>query len=116
MVQTATGAIDSAGFAGSVNKDSTAAGISMSLGAIIKRHKRTLINFQESFLIPFVTKAAHRYMQFDPENYPVADYRFDAVSTVRTNGKRVRSNSISSVVTNYASRFTYLWSASRSHY
>jgi len=82
MVQTATGAIDSAGFAGSVNKDSTAAGISMSLGAIIKRHKRTLINFQESFLIPFVTKAAHRYMQFDPENYPVADYRFDAVSTL----------------------------------
>ena len=54
----------------------------MSLGAIIKRHKRTLINFQESFLIPFVTKAAHRYMQFDPENYPVADYRFDAVSTL----------------------------------
>ena len=36
----------------------TAAGISMSLGAIIKRHKRTLINFQQSFLIPFVKKAA----------------------------------------------------------
>jgi hypothetical protein len=49
MVQTATGAIDSAGTAGSINGDATAAGISMSLGAIIKRHKRTLINFQESF-------------------------------------------------------------------
>ena len=62
MVQTATGAIDSAGVPGSINGESTAAGISMSLGAIIKRHKRTLINFQESFVIPFVTKAAHRYM------------------------------------------------------
>ena len=82
MVQTATGAIDSAGIPGSINGDSTAAGISMSLGAIIKRHKRTLINFQESFLIPFVTKAAHRYMQFNPERYPVADYKFHTSSSL----------------------------------
>ena len=82
MVQQATGAVDSAGIAGSVNGESTAAGISMSLGAIIKRHKRTLINFQQSFLIPFVKKAAYRYMQFDPENYPVADYKFNASSTL----------------------------------
>ena len=82
MVQQATGAVDSAGLSGSVNGEATAAGISMSLGAIIKRHKRTLINFQQSFLIPFVTKAAHRYMQFDPENYPVKDYKFNATSTL----------------------------------
>ena len=82
MVQQATGAVDSAGIAGNVNGEATAAGISMSLGAIIKRHKRTLINFQQSFLLPFVTKAAHRYMQFDPENYPVADYKFNATSTL----------------------------------
>ena len=82
MVQQATGAVDSAGIAGKVNGESTAAGISMSLGAIIKRHKRTLINFQQSFLIPFVKKAAYRYMQFDPENYPVADYKFNASSTL----------------------------------
>ena len=82
MVQQATGAVDSAGIAGQVNGEATAAGISMSLGAIIKRHKRTLINFQQSFLLPFVSKAAHRYMQFDPENYPVADYKFNATSTL----------------------------------
>jgi hypothetical protein len=82
MVQQATGAVDSAGIAGQVNGEATAAGISMSLGAIIKRHKRTLINFQQSFLLPFVTKAAHRYMQFDPDNYPVADYKFNASSTL----------------------------------
>ena len=82
MVQQATGAVDSAGLAGSVNGEATAAGISMSLGAVIKRHKRTLINFQQSFLIPFVKKAAYRYMQFDPESYPVADYKFNASSTL----------------------------------
>tara|TARA_R110002020_G_scaffold205879_1_gene410593 strand:+ start:1497 stop:3611 length:2115 start_codon:yes stop_codon:yes gene_type:complete len=82
MVQQATGAVDSAGIAGQVNGEATAAGISMSLGAIIKRHKRTLINFQQAFLLPLVKKAACRYMQFDPENYPVADYKFNASSTL----------------------------------
>jgi hypothetical protein len=48
----------------------------MSLGAIIKRHKRTLINFQESFLLPMITKMAWRYMQYDPDNFPAADYKF----------------------------------------
>jgi len=82
MVQMATGAIDAAGIPGSINGDSTAAGISMSLGAIIKRHKRTLINFQESFLLPMVAKVAHRYMQFDPENYPVKDFKFVTTSSL----------------------------------
>jgi len=82
MVQMATGAIDAAGIPGSINGDATAAGISMSLGAIIKRHKRTLINFQDSFLLPFVTKAAHRYMQFNPELYPAKDYKFTASSSL----------------------------------
>ena len=82
MVQAATGAVDSTGIAGSINGEATAAGISMSLGAIIKRHKRTLINFQELFLIPMVEKMAWRYMQFDPDNYPVKDYNFCATSSL----------------------------------
>tara|TARA_R110000803_G_scaffold73775_4_gene137674 strand:+ start:3925 stop:5955 length:2031 start_codon:yes stop_codon:yes gene_type:complete len=82
MVQVSTGAIDSAGIAGSINGESTAAGMSMSLGAIIKRHKRTLINFQESFIIPYVEKAAWRYMQFEPELFPVGDYSFIASSSL----------------------------------
>jgi len=82
MVQTSTGAVDSTGTSGAVNGEATAAGISMSLGAIIKRHKRTLVNFQEAFLIPFVEKAAFRYMQFDPDNYKATDYKFTASSTL----------------------------------
>ena len=82
MVQTSTGAVDSTGVSGGINGEATAAGISMSLGAIIKRHKRTLINFQDSFLIPFIKSAACRYMQFDAENYPVNDYTFEVTSTL----------------------------------
>ena len=76
MVQMATGAIDAAGIPGTINGDAAAGAVSMSMGAIIKRHKRTLINFQESFLIPMIEKCAWRYMQFDPEHYPVSDYKF----------------------------------------
>ena len=82
MVQQATGAIDAAGIPGSINSQSTAAGISMGLGAIIKRHKRTLINFQEQFLVPMIEKAAWRYMQFTPELYPVSDYKFIPTSSL----------------------------------
>lgn len=76
MVQQSTGAVDSTGVAGAVNGEQTAAGISMSLGAIIKRHKRTLINFQELFLLPLVQKTAWRYMQYVPELYPAQDFKF----------------------------------------
>ena len=82
MVQQSTGAVDSGGVSGAINGEATAAGISMSLGAIIKRHKRTLVNFQDSFLIPFVKSAACRYMQYDPENYPVKDYMYEVTSTL----------------------------------
>ena len=82
MVQQATGAIDAAGIPGTINGEGTAAGISMSLGAVIKRHKRTLINFQELFLLPMIEKMAWRYMQFTPELYPVRDFKFVPTSTL----------------------------------
>ena len=80
MVQQATGAIDSA-MPGNLN-DTAASTLSMGLSAIIKRQKRTLVNFQESFLIPFVKMAAFRYMQYDPENYPVEDFVFTVTSSL----------------------------------
>ena len=82
MVQMATGAIDAAGIPGAINGEAAAGAVSMSLGAVIKRHKRTLINFQENFLIPMIQKTAWRYMQYDPDNYPVQDFKFVPSSTL----------------------------------
>ena len=74
MLLQATGTVDSS----TIPAQSTAegAGLSPGMSAIIKKNKRTLVNFQEQFLIPFVKKAAFRFMQFDPERYPSADYNF----------------------------------------
>jgi hypothetical protein len=57
-------------------RNATAGGMSMMMGAILKRAKRTLRNMEFEFLSPLIHKVAWRYMQFDTERYPVADYRF----------------------------------------
>jgi hypothetical protein len=74
MLLQATGTLDSQGMVSAVARD--AGGMSMAVASIIKKYKRTLVNFQEDFMIPFINKAAFRYMQFDPERYPVVDLKF----------------------------------------
>lgn len=82
MVQQATGGVDAAEMQKGPSSDTTAAGISMSMGAVMKRQRRTLVNFQESFFKPLIKKTAWRYMQFDPEKYPSKDYHFSVVSSL----------------------------------
>ena len=78
----ATGTVDSAGMPSAVPRDAGAGGMSMAMAGIIKKYKRTLTNFQEDFLIPFINKAAWRYMQFDPERYPSVDVKFVPTATL----------------------------------
>lgn len=82
MITMGTGAMDSAAPTMVNPRNNTSSGMSMMMGASIKRQKRTLANFQDSFLIPAIEKAAYRYMQFDPERYPVKDYKFIPSSTM----------------------------------
>ena len=80
MLLQATGTMDSQGMVSQSNRDG--AGMSMAVATIIKKYKRTLVNFQEDFLIPFIQKAAFRFMQFDPERYPSVDMRFIPTATL----------------------------------
>lgn len=95
MVQQATGAVDGAAGAQGMGSNNKTGAVSMMLGNIVKRQKRTLLNFQECFWIPFIQKAAWRYMQFDPEQYPVQDYKFIATSTL---GVMAREYEVSQLV------------------
>jgi hypothetical protein len=82
MLLQATGTLDSQGMVSNVSRDAGGAGMSAAMGAIIKKYKRTLTNFQEDFLIPFIKKAVFRYMQFDPERYPSVDMNFMPTATL----------------------------------
>jgi hypothetical protein len=82
MLLQATGTLDSQGMISNVSRDGGQGGMSMAVASIIKKYKRTLVNFQEDFLIPFIKKAAFRYMQFDPERYPSVDMNFIPTATL----------------------------------
>lgn len=83
MLLQATGTIDSSSMPQQVAAgEASGAGLSMALSGLMKKSKRTLIHFQEDFLIPFINKAAWRFMQFDPERYPVKDVEFLPLSTM----------------------------------
>jgi len=82
MLLQATGTVDSAGMPSNVPRDAGAGGMSMAMAGIIKKYKRTLSNFQEDFMIPFINKAAFRYMQFDSERYPSVDMTFVPTATL----------------------------------
>ena len=79
MLLQATGTLDSQGMVSQVSRDGN---LSLAVATIIKKYKRTLVNFQEDFLIPFIKKAAYRYMQFDPERYPSVDMKFIPTGTL----------------------------------
>jgi hypothetical protein len=82
MLLQATGTLDSQGMISNVSRDGGQGGMSMAVASIIKKYKRTLVNFQEDFLIPFIKKAAFRFMQFDPERYPSVDMNFIPTATL----------------------------------
>jgi hypothetical protein len=82
MLLQATGTLDSNGLVTNAARDAGGAGMSAAMAAIIKKYRRTLTNFQEDFLIPFIKKAAYRYMQFDPERYPSVDLQFVPTATL----------------------------------
>ena len=77
MIQMGTGSADMA-----AGGQETASGMSMMQSASIKRQKRTLMNFQNTFLIPMINKAMYRKIQFDVDRYPVTDYKFVPYSTM----------------------------------
>ena len=82
MLLQSTGTLDSQGMVSAGARDMGQGGMSMAVATIIKKYKRTLVNFQEDFLIPFIQKAAFRYMQFDPERYPSVDMTFIPTATL----------------------------------
>jgi len=82
MLLQATGTMDANGMISQVARDASQGGISMAVASLIKKNKRTLTNFQEDFMSPFIKKAAFRFMQFDPERYPSVDLNFIPTATL----------------------------------
>ena len=94
MVQIGTGSID----LGNASDRATAGGMSMAQSASIKRQKRTLMNFQNTFLVPMINKSMWRKIQFDVERYPVVDYKFIPYSTMGIMAKELEMQQMVSML------------------
>ena len=70
----------------------------MMASASIKRQKRTLMNFQNTFLIPMINKALWRKIQFDVDRYPVVDYKFVPYSTMGIMAKELEMQQMVSML------------------
>jgi hypothetical protein len=92
MIQMGTGSTDN-----SASSD-TASGMSMMQSASIKRQKRTLMNFQNTFLIPLINKSMWRKIQFDVDRYPVSDYKFVPYSTMGIMAKELEGQQMVSML------------------
>jgi len=81
MVQQATGSVNGTGMAQGAGDARTGA-MSMAMGPIIKRYKRTMIHFIDRFLMPAIEKVTYRNMQYQPKRYPAIPLQFVPASTM----------------------------------
>jgi len=93
MVQMGTGSAEI-----NMTDRATSGSMSMAQSASIKRQKRTLMNFQNTFLIPMINKALHRKIQFDVERYPVVDVKFIPYSTMGIMAKELEMQQMVSLM------------------
>lgn len=84
MLLQATGTLDSAELVKSAagGGQNNGMGMSLAMSAIVKKNKVAMASFQDDFIIPMVKKVAYRYMQFDPERYPMQDFKFTTMSSI----------------------------------
>lgn len=116
MLQMGTGSMDSATPVGINSRNETASGMSMIMSGAIKRSKRTLANIERHFTTKFVQKAAWRYMQFDPERYPVKDFKFKVYSTLGIMAREVEQQQLSSLLNTVPPDSPAYWMLIRSIY
>jgi len=85
MLLQATGTLDSSELvksAASTAGQNNGMGMSLAMSAIVKKNKLAMASFQDDFIIPMVQKVAYRYMQFDPDRYPMRDFKFTTMSSI----------------------------------
>jgi len=116
MVQMATGSMDSASPVSVNARNNTASGMSMMLSGSIKRSKRTLANIERKFISPLLHKTAWRYMQLDPDRYPVMDIKFKVYSTLGIMAREVEQQQLTSLLNTVPPDSPAYWMLIRSIY
>jgi hypothetical protein len=97
MVQMGTGAVDTATPIRMNNKNSTATGSSLQQATFVKRSKRAMANVSRNFLQPIIKKLLWRYMQFNPQRYPI-DVDFRVMGTLGIVARELEQNQLTQML------------------
>ncbi len=116
MVEMGTGAFQAAAPSNINPRNQTAGGMGMIVSASIKRNKRTLLNIEANLLDEFVKKSAYRYMQADPQTYPVVDLRFVVNSSLGIMAREVETQQIVQLLNTTEPNSTAYWMLVKSLY
>lgn len=98
MVTQSTGGIDSAAPIKANGRNETASGMSMQLGSMVKRAKRTIRNIEREMIIPLIQKTHRVYMQLEPQRYPALDVTFRVTSVLGTMARELEQGQFASML------------------
>ena len=108
MIQRATGGYELPAMMNDANR-MAATSMSMVVGSMIKRSRRTLANIERELIIPMVNKSLWRYMQFDPERYPMKDYKFRVRATTGIMAREFEQGQMISLLSNVPQESPAFW-------
>jgi predicted GNAT family acetyltransferase len=98
------------------NNRMAATSMSMVVGSMIKRSRRTLSNIERQFLQPLVQKVLYRYMQFDPERFPMKDYKFIVRASMGIMAREFEQGQLVSLLSTVPSESPAFWMLIRGIY
>lgn len=99
MIQRATGAVDAVNLAqGALSGQARTGAVGMGLAGIVKRNKRSLLNYIDRFFVPAITKIAWRNMQLNPERYIPFNFTFNASNTMGIMQREYESQTLAQVL------------------
>ena len=117
MVEMGTGAFQAGASRNNQNPaQQTAGGMGMAVSAAIKRNKRTLLNLEVNLLDEWVKKSSWRYMQADPEKYPLVDLHFVVNSSLGIMAREVETQQIVQLLNTTQPNSTGYWMLIKSLY
>jgi len=116
MVSMSTGGMDMGAPVKANNRNETASGMSMMLGSMVKRAKRTIRNIEREMIIPLITKTHRAYMQYEPTLYPAMDVTYRVTSVLGTMARELEQQQFATMLNTVDQNSPAYWMLMRSIY
>lgn len=116
MVSMSTGGMDMAAPVKANNRNETASGMSMMVGSMVKRAKRTIRNIERECIIPLITKTHRVYMHLEPMRYPTVDVTYRVTSVLGNMARELEQQQFATMLNTVDQQSPAYWMLMKSIY